>query len=127
VPRATVVTPNSIEARRLGGRSELAACAQALLALGAEYVLVTGAHEAGTDVVNTLYARGGVLRSDRWQRLPGSYHGSGCTLASAIAARLAHGAPVPEAVYEAQQYTWRSLAAGFRPGSGQHLPRRHFK
>jgi hydroxymethylpyrimidine/phosphomethylpyrimidine kinase len=127
VPRATVVTPNSIEARRLGGHSELAACAQALLALGAQYVLVTGTHEAGADVVNTLYERSGALRSDRWQRLPGSYHGSGCTLASAIAARLAHGVPVPEAVYEAQRYTWHTLAAGFRPGSGQHLPRRRFK
>lgn len=126
VPLATVVTPNSIEARRLGGASDLAASAQALLALGARHVLVTGTHEPGSEVVNTLYGRGGVLRADRWQRLPASYHGSGCTLASAIAARLAHGAPVSDAVHEAQDYTWRTLAAGFRPGRGQHLPRRHF-
>jgi hydroxymethylpyrimidine/phosphomethylpyrimidine kinase len=127
VPLATVVTPNSLEARRLGGQADLAACAQALLALGAEYVLVTGTHEAGAEVVNTLYQRSGALRTDRWQRLPGSYHGSGCTLASAIAALLAHGAPVPEAVREAQHYTWQALAAGFRPGAGQYLPRRHFR
>jgi hydroxymethylpyrimidine/phosphomethylpyrimidine kinase len=127
VPLATVVTPNSIEARRLGGRRELADCAQALLALGAQYVLVTGTHEAGAEVVNTLYPRSGVPRAERWPRLPASYHGSGCTLASAVAARLAHGAPVPEAVREAQQYTWQALAEGFRPGAGQHLPKRHFK
>src|SRR5688572_18831496 len=84
VPLATVVTPNSIEARRLGGCRELADCAQALLALGAQYVLITGTHEAGAEVLNTLYQRGGVLRADRWPRLPGSYHGSGCTLASAL-------------------------------------------
>jgi hydroxymethylpyrimidine/phosphomethylpyrimidine kinase len=125
VPLATVVTPNSLEARRLGGASDLAACAQALLELGARHVLVTGTHEPGDEVVNTLYGKAGVVRADRWRRLPASYHGSGCTLASAIAARLAHGAPVSDAVREAQHYTWQALAAGFRAGRGQHLPKRH--
>src|SRR5439155_1724394 len=77
---------------------ELAECARRLLQLGCEYVLVTGTHEAGVEVVNTLYAGGAVVREDRWQRLPGSYHGSGCTLASAIAAALANGLEVAEAV-----------------------------
>ena len=120
VPRSTVVTPNSIEAKRLGGR-------QRLLELGCRYVLVTGTHEAGPEVVNTLYDSGGVVREDRWQRLPGSYHGSGCTLAAAIAAALAKGRRVPEAVREAQEYTWQALAAGFRPGAGQWLPNRFFR
>jgi hydroxymethylpyrimidine/phosphomethylpyrimidine kinase len=65
-----------------------------------------------------------VVREDRWPRLPGSYHGSGCTLASAIAARLAHGDAVPEAVRRAQDYTWCALEAGYRPGRGQHVPDR---
>jgi hydroxymethylpyrimidine/phosphomethylpyrimidine kinase len=65
-----------------------------------------------------------MVREDRWPRLPGSYHGSGCTLASAIAAALAIGLPVAEAVREAQEYTWRSLATGFKPGAGQYLPDR---
>jgi len=78
-------------------------------------------------VVNTLYDSGGVVREDRWQRLPGSYHGSGCTLAAAIAAALAKGRRVPEAVREAQEYTWQALAAGFRPGAGQWLPNRFFR
>jgi hydroxymethylpyrimidine/phosphomethylpyrimidine kinase len=119
VPQSTLVTPNSIEARRLGG-------AERLLAMGCEFVLVTGTHEAGDEVVNTLYDGGGVVRADRWQRLPGSYHGSGCTLASAIAAALASGRGVPEAVRDAQEYTWQALAAAFAPGRGQFLPNRFF-
>jgi hydroxymethylpyrimidine/phosphomethylpyrimidine kinase len=120
VPQATVVTPNSIEARRLGG-------VRGLLELGCEYVLVTGTHEPSEEVLNTLYDGSGVVREDRWQRLPGSYHGSGCTLASAIAAALANGRAVPEAVRDAQEYTWQALAEGFRPGAGQWLPNRFFE
>jgi hydroxymethylpyrimidine/phosphomethylpyrimidine kinase len=119
VPQSTLVTPNSLEARRLGG-------AERLLAMGCEYVLVTGTHEASDEVVNTLYDGGGVVRADRWQRLPGSYHGSGCTLASASAAALASGRGVPEAVRDAQEYTWQALAAAFAPGRGQLLPNRFF-
>jgi len=77
-------------------------------------------------VVNDLYHASGLLRSDRWERLSGSYHGSGCTLASAVAAGLAHGLEVDEAVREAQEYTWQALAAGFRPGMGQFIPDRFF-
>jgi hydroxymethylpyrimidine/phosphomethylpyrimidine kinase len=66
------------------------------------------------------------VRSDTWERLPGSYHGSGCTLASAIAANLAMGLDIGEAVRDAQEYTWQTLAAGFRPGMGQHIPDRFF-
>jgi hydroxymethylpyrimidine/phosphomethylpyrimidine kinase len=128
LPHATVLTPNSIEARRLAApETDLALCARRLLDEGCEYVLITGSHEAGREVVNTLYDESGVVREDRWPRLPGSYHGSGCTLASAIAARLALGAEPPDAVREAQQFTWRALAAGFQPGGGQYLPQRLFK
>lgn len=132
VPQSTIVTPNSLEARRLVEDDpeeeglDLASCAQRLLAMGCDYVLVTGTHEVGAEVVNTLYAEQGVVRADRWPRLAGSYHGSGCTLASAIAAALANGLEVPEAVRDAQEYTWQALASGFRPGMGQLLPDRFF-
>jgi hydroxymethylpyrimidine/phosphomethylpyrimidine kinase len=126
LPQATIVTPNSIEARRLANRASLKECAAELLGRGAEYVLITGTHEPGEEVVNTLYDGGGVVREDRWQRLPGSYHGSGCTLASAIAAALANGLAMPEAVRDAQEFTWQTLAAGFRPGAGQLIPDRFF-
>ena len=127
LPHTTVLTPNSIEARRLAEAKELAACARRLIDDGCEYVLITGTHEAGEEVVNTLYDEDGVVREDRWPRLPESYHGSGCTLASAIAARLAHGAEPAEAVREAQQFTWQALAAAFRAGKGQLLPNRFFR
>ena len=131
VPQSTVVTPNIMELRRLAGDddedTDLAECAQRLLDTGCEYVLVTGTHDTSTaDVVNTLYHRGGVLRADNWQRLPGSFHGSGCTLASALAANLARGLDIGDAVYEAQEYTWQALSHAFRPGMGQHLPDRLF-
>ncbi len=129
LPRATLVTPNSIEARRLAGAAgdaPLETCAKRLIEFGCANVLITGTHEAGNEVVNTLYDARGVVRADRWARLPGSYHGSGCTLASAIAARLAHGRALEQAVREAEEYTWHTLAAGFKPGGGQFIPDRMF-
>ena len=131
LPLTTIVTPNSMEARRLAEADDddeptLAACAERLLGMGVEYVLITGTHEATPQVVNTLYGSKGVVRSDSWQRLPASYHGSGCTLASAIAAMLANGLEMPEAVREAQDYTWHTLQKAYRPGMGQFLPDRLF-
>jgi len=128
LPQTTMLTPNSIEARRLaGGANDLAECARRLVDQGCEYVLITGTHEEGSDVVNTLYDASGVVREDRWPRLAASYHGSGCTLASAIAAELAKGVEPPEAARAAQRFTWEALAAGFRLGGGQLLPNRFFR
>src|SRR6266404_7882060 len=126
LPRTTVLTPNSIEARRLAGERDLAACARALADHGCEYVLITGTHEAGSEVVNTLFDEGGMVREDRWPRLPHDYHGSGCTLASAIAAYLARGLEPAQAVGEAQRFTWHTLAAAFAAGGGQLLPNRFY-
>ena len=130
LPQTTILTPNALEARRLAAEDDddapLEACAGRLIEMGAEFVLVTGTHEATRDVVNTLYGKEGVVRSDSWPRLPGAYHGSGCTLASAIAAMLANGLDLPEAVREAQDYTWHALKKAYRPGMGQHLPDRLF-
>jgi hydroxymethylpyrimidine/phosphomethylpyrimidine kinase len=131
LPRTTILTPNSIEARRLAEVEEdqeasLASCAQRLIDLGCEYILITGTHEPTPKVVNTLYSKAGAVRSDSWERLPGSFHGSGCTLASAIAAMLVNGLEVPEAVREAQEFTWNTLAKAYRPGMGQFLPDRLF-
>ncbi|MBL8525879.1 MAG: hydroxymethylpyrimidine/phosphomethylpyrimidine kinase [Betaproteobacteria bacterium] len=131
IPQCTVITPNTPELRRLtldddeeDGRIET--LASRLIDMGCEYVLVTGTHESTPDVINTLFAERGIVRSDNWHRLPGSYHGSGCTLASAIAATVARGLEISEAVREAQDYTWQSLKFGFRPGMGQFIPDRLF-
>ena len=133
IPQTTILTPNSLEVRRLaaeegeeGDGPDLAECAKRIVTLGCEYVLVTGTHENTAQVVNTLYGQNGVVRSDSWQRLAGTYHGSGCTLASAIAATIANGLEVSDAVKDAQEYTWQTLKAGFRPGMGQHIPDRLF-
>jgi len=133
LPQTTILTPNSMEARRLVQDEEneqddpvLAECAKRILLMGCEYVLITGTHEHTPKVINTLYGERGLVRSDNWPRLPGIYHGSGCTLASAIAALLANGLPMEEAVREAQEYTWEALKYGFRPGMGQHIPDRLF-
>lgn len=133
IPQTTVLTPNSLEARRLAADDgneqddpDIAECTRRLLATGCEYVLVTGTHENTADVVNTLYSSDGVVRSDTWPRLPGSYHGSGCTLASALAATIANGLDIPEAVHDAQEYTWQSLKSAFRAGMGQYIPDRLF-
>ncbi|MCC7328085.1 MAG: bifunctional hydroxymethylpyrimidine kinase/phosphomethylpyrimidine kinase [Burkholderiales bacterium] len=131
LPQTTIITPNSVEVRRLAefdddDEAPLEQCAARLIEKGCEFVLVTGTHENTPQVVNTLYAKSGVLRADRWPRLSGSYHGSGCTLASAIAAMLANGLELPEAVREAQEYTWQALRRAYRPGMGQFLPDRLF-
>ncbi len=127
LPQTTILTPNSIEARILAHEADsLDACAQELLEMGCEYVLVTGTHEATTNVTNTLYGNRRQLESFTWDRLPENYHGSGCTLASAIAGLLAQGMDPLTAVHEAQEFTWESLRAGYRLGMGQHLPNRLF-
>jgi hydroxymethylpyrimidine/phosphomethylpyrimidine kinase len=56
----------------------------------------------------------------------GSYHGSGCTLASAIAGCIAGGANIEDAVRDAQDYTWNTLKNGFRAGMGQFIPDRFY-
>jgi len=133
IPQTTLITPNTLEARRFAhddGSEEddpgLDECASRLLKLGCEYVLITGTHNNTPKVVNTLYHGDGILRSDAWERLPGSYHGSGCTLASAIAAGIAQGLTVDEAVKDAQDYTWHTLKYAFRLGMGQFIPDRLF-
>jgi hydroxymethylpyrimidine/phosphomethylpyrimidine kinase len=119
-PLTSVATPNTLEAQRLGGVG-------AMLDAGCRYVLLTGTHAEGEDVVNKLYDASGLVREDRWPRLQGEYHGSGCTLASALAAALARGLAMPEAARDAQDYTWHALKAGFRPGAGQFIPQRFFE
>lgn len=126
-PLTAIATPNSQEARALApGADTLDACAQALLATGCEFVLLTGSHEATDAVNNALYGNMRQLETFSWDRLPQSFHGSGCTLASAIAGLLAQGLEPFTAVHEAQEYTWEALSHGQRLGMGQHHPNRLF-
>ncbi|MCB1857554.1 MAG: hydroxymethylpyrimidine/phosphomethylpyrimidine kinase [Gammaproteobacteria bacterium] len=124
LPRATLATPNSLEARRLAGASSLDDCAEILVDTGCGAILITGTHEPGGEVTNSLYLREHSPVRSSWPRLEGSYHGSGCTLASSIAAFLALGRSLRESVVHGQKFTWQALAAGYRPGQGQFLPDR---
>lgn len=127
LPITTLMTPNSIEARRLApGGQNLHECGLELLNSGCQQVLITGAHEESQTVDNHLYNEGALQETFSWDRLPHSYHGSGCTLASTIAALLAQGLPIFAAINEAQDFTWQSLQNGFRPGNGQYFPNRFF-
>ncbi|MHB8345679.1 MAG: bifunctional hydroxymethylpyrimidine kinase/phosphomethylpyrimidine kinase [Acidiferrobacterales bacterium] len=125
IPQATLITPNSLEARRLAPDSDtLDACAQQLLSDGCQFVLITGTHENTPQVINRLYGNHRLLETYTWDRLPESYHGSGCTLASACAATFAHGFDPVDAVAEAQDFTWNAIKNGLRLGMGQYLPDR---
>lgn len=127
IPMTTVLTPNSLEARRLAPEADsLDACAMALLDRECGFVLITGTHENSPKVINRLYGNRRLLESFTWERLPGSYHGSGCTLASAIAGLLAQGQEPYSAIRQAQGYTWEALRAGYRIGMGQPIPNRLF-
>ena len=133
IPHSLIVTPNNTEARLLASDDPdeqeeipLDAAAQRILECGCEYVLIAGTHEKTPKVVNTLYSRLGRVRTDQWERLPGSYHGAGATLASAIAGALANGVEIADAVRDAQDYTWQALSQAFRPGMGQFIPDRMF-
>lgn len=126
-PLTTVLTPNSEEARALAPAADtLDACAQELLSFGCELVLIKGAHEETPTVDNLLYGNLRKLEAFSWERLPHTYHGSGCTLSAAIAGLLAQGLEPFTAIHEAQEYTWESLKHGYRPGRGQHVPNRLF-
>lgn len=124
---STLLTPNASELHSLvPGSANADEKAEKLISLGARWVLVKGADADTDDVENGLYNDAGLYERFSWPRLAGTYHGSGCTLAAATAALLARGAPVPEAVAIAQQYTWETLQQAFSPGRGQPIPNRNF-
>lgn len=132
LPQCALFIPNSIEARLLADEQEsdgpagrsLAECAQILLDSGCEQVLITGSHEPTAQVINTLYGIHGVVRTDAWERLSGSYLGAGITLSAAIAARLARGEALSDAARSAQAYVWQTLANAQRLGMGRRIPHR---
>jgi hydroxymethylpyrimidine/phosphomethylpyrimidine kinase len=122
LPLATVVTPNLAEVTRLTGQVVDDAAGQrraadALLELGSRWVLVKGGHLAG-DAIDLL-TDGEVVVELRAPRLDNAHtHGTGCTLASAIASYLARGLTVPDAVRGAKDYVTGAIAAGFPLGAG---------
>ncbi|HCS06584.1 MAG TPA: bifunctional hydroxymethylpyrimidine kinase/phosphomethylpyrimidine kinase, partial [Pseudomonas sp.] len=125
LPLATIATPNLPEARILAELPEGSAdaCAEKLLPY-CKHLLITGGHGDEHEVHNRLYSRDGSRHTFTCYRLPGSYHGSGCTLASTLAGRLAIGEQLVSAVETALNYTWRTLRDAEQLGQGQFVPRR---
>lgn len=124
LPQCTVLTPNVPELHRLSPQASSADEAiTELLATGCHYVLLTGTHADTRDVVNRLV---GAHKNQQWHwpRLDGEFHGSGCTLAAAVAAGLAHGQNVVASVEAAQHFTWHALRQAITPTPGQSLPDR---
>jgi len=128
-PLATVVTPNLDEAtflchRKIRTIEDMEEAARSIHAMGPKYVLVKGGHLPGERIVDLLYdGRQFVRREGR--RVQGEFHGTGCTLSSAIAAGLAKGLPVREAVARAQGYVELGLKTAPAVGGGRR-PLNHF-
>jgi hydroxymethylpyrimidine/phosphomethylpyrimidine kinase len=134
IPQATLMLLSAVELGQLAEtwrepttEDTLNADALRLIDMGCRYLLVTGAPGNGPhEVVNLLFDESGVVRRDSWPRLPGSFSGAGSTLSGTIAAMLANKIDVPEAVFEAQEFTNAALAGAHRFGMGKLTPDRYF-
>jgi hydroxymethylpyrimidine/phosphomethylpyrimidine kinase len=133
IPKALVITPNLPEAAALldepiaQSETQMQAQAQQLLALGARAVLIKGGHSKGAESVDLLVEPNAVARLAA-ERIPTrNTHGTGCTLSSAIAAGLAKGVPLAEAVRAAKAYITDAIAAADSLAIGHgHGPVHHF-
>jgi hydroxymethylpyrimidine/phosphomethylpyrimidine kinase len=142
VPQATLLMLSQVELGRLAetwresAEETMEADVEHLLALGCEFVLVTGTQanigqEGGSanvanTLANTLFGADGVISHDAWQHFPGPFLGAGSTLSAAITAFMARGHDVPEAVQAAQAYTIGALANAQRYGMGKLVPNRFY-
>lgn len=126
LPLATVITPNRDEVMQLTGELQPQAAAEKFLAMGCKNILITDVEESETQIINHLYQQDGSCHIFTWERLPGNFHGSGCTLASAITANLAKNITLIPAIKQAQKFTWNSLKYGLQLGKGQLHPNRFF-
>lgn len=126
IPLADVITPNTVELRALTGFDDLHEATQQLFALGAKAVLVKGGHENTPDYIrNALFVKGELVAESRCPRLAGEYHGSGCSLASFIAGRLAQGDSIQAAVHHAETWLFGVLKRAETPvQGGQKIPNR---
>ncbi|MBC7574609.1 MAG: hydroxymethylpyrimidine/phosphomethylpyrimidine kinase [Herminiimonas sp.] len=122
---ATLITPNLPEASALcPDASGPEAQAAALIARGADHVLIKGGHGEADRIANRWFAADGTTRTWQSPRLHGQFHGSGCTLASAIAGRLAAGDTMHDAIDAGLGFCDRALAQAFTIAPGQAIPAR---
>jgi hydroxymethylpyrimidine/phosphomethylpyrimidine kinase len=126
IPRAALVTPNAPEAAAIAqldvnSESDMGAAADAILGLGASAVLIKGAHLPGEEILDLFRTADGEQLEFRQSRIDtASTHGTGCTLASAIAAGIAEGFTLRDSVSRAEEYVRKAIlgAPGFGGGHG---------
>jgi hydroxymethylpyrimidine/phosphomethylpyrimidine kinase len=131
IPLASIITPNIPEAELLVGMRILDAAAAddaiaTLRTMGSPAVLLKGGHLDEGECVIDRYDDGHADATFMHDRLPIEGHGTGCTLASAIAANLCLGLPMVAAVHDATDYIERALRLGYRPGRGEVVVLDHF-
>ncbi len=125
LPDVAVLTPNTLEARLLADCQDLDEAIRRLTVAGARAIWLKGGHEPGDILINRLYEHGCLTLETRQSRLPGEYHGSGCTLAAALAAHLAADPDLHSAITRTEAYVRAALLAADMPHlGGQRLPRR---
>jgi len=121
VPLVTILTPNLTELSRLApGLDEQAAVSS----LDCPWILVTTADNSEIDIEHRLYYQSELVGQFRYKKLPGEYHGSGCTLSSAISALIAADVPVEIACKRALDYTYQTLLSAKKLGKMQYHPNR---
>lgn len=131
VPRALVVTPNLDEAALLAGmdvsgREDMEKAARRILEMGVRAVLVKGGHLGEDSEVMDVFVSERDTITIMNRRLDLEGHGTGCTLSSALAAFLARGMALEEALHEASAYLHEALRLGFRVGTGNPVVLEHF-
>jgi hydroxymethylpyrimidine/phosphomethylpyrimidine kinase len=132
IPLCRLITPNLPEARRLTGLKGATGfddMGHQLLDMGTDAVLITGSHDEDDEkeITHHLYPSGVPPIRSTWKRLTGEFHGSGCTLASAIAARMAAGETLTTAVEQGLEYSWQALTHGYKTGKCQSIPGRLYR
>ena len=116
LPYATLITPNTHELRALSGEQDLHIAAKKLCSQGAHAVLVKTSHDFDSgDIEQYLYIQGEMVHQSTLTRLDGEFHGSGCSLASFIAGRLAMGDTLIDAVKAADSWITQTLRAADAP------------
>ena len=133
IPQTTLLLLSAMELSRLAEtwrepslEDTLLVDAMHLINSGCEYLFVTGTPGDVHEVVNSLFNETGLVRQDRWQRISGTFTGTGGTISATAAAMLANGLDVPEAVFEAQEFVIASIAHAQRLGMGKLIPDRYF-